>query len=131
LEDVYNKPNPGFLFTSSPFPCPLPVPALGTGTGAGTGRGQGKGALFGMPFAYHIMKSLFMEGNMNNKKATQEDLIKKLAKLEFINDQLVTELAFLDQLMRKVGFTEGLESLKITALEIYEKEDKSPNDQAA
>jgi hypothetical protein len=79
------------------------------------------------------MKSLIVEGKMNNKKATQEDLVKKLAKLEFINDQLVTELAFLDQLMRKVGFTEGLESLKMTAQEIFEKGEgkDSHDDQAA
>lgn len=55
-----------------------------------------------------------------NKKADKTDLNKRLAKLEFINDQLMTELAYIDQLMRQVGFTEGLESLKNTAQELYE-----------
>ena len=50
----------------------------------------------------------------------KEDLNKQLARLEFANDQLVTELAYIDQLMRQVGFTEGLASLKATAQELYE-----------
>lgn len=54
------------------------------------------------------------------KKKTDTDIQKKLAKLEFINDQLVAELAYIDQLMRQVGFSEGLDSLKSTAKELYE-----------
>ncbi len=52
---------------------------------------------------------------------TKTDLLKKIAQLEFANDQLVTELAYLDKLMRQVGFTDGLESLKMTAQELYEE----------
>jgi hypothetical protein len=55
-----------------------------------------------------------------SKKNDQTDLNKKLAKLEFVNDQLLTELAYIDQLMRQVGFTEGLDSLKSTAKELYD-----------
>lgn len=50
------------------------------------------------------------------------ELEKKLAQLEFANDQLVAELNYLDHLMRQVGFTEGLESLKMTAKELYEND---------
>lgn len=51
----------------------------------------------------------------------QERLIKRLAELESINDQLVSELEYLDTLMRSVGFTNGLATVKATALELYER----------
>lgn len=50
------------------------------------------------------------------------DLQKKVAHLESINDHLQTELGYLDQLMRLVGFAEGLETVKATARELYEIE---------
>lgn len=50
----------------------------------------------------------------------KEELLKKIAELEFANDQLMAELQYIDQLMRQVGFTDGLESLKLTALELYD-----------
>lgn len=50
------------------------------------------------------------------------DLRKKIARLESLNDYLVTELGYLDQLMRLVGFTGGLETIKVTARELYEAE---------
>jgi hypothetical protein len=51
---------------------------------------------------------------------TKQELLQKLARLESANDQLVSEIAYIDRLMRLVGFTEGLASLKATALELYE-----------
>ncbi len=51
--------------------------------------------------------------------------------MEFINDQLITELAYLDKLMRQVGFTEGLESLKSTARELFESGVEENNDSEA
>lgn len=57
---------------------------------------------------------------MNKKEEHKSDLEKKLAHLEFINDQLLSELGYVDQLMRQVGFTDGLESLKSTAKELFE-----------
>ena len=54
----------------------------------------------------------------------KQDLLNKVAKLEFANDQLTAELNYLDQLMRQVGFTEGLSSLKATALKLYEGEEE-------
>ena len=42
----------------------------------------------------------------------------QLAKLESENDQLMTELAYLDDLLKSVGFPRGLASVKDTAKEI-------------
>lgn len=52
--------------------------------------------------------------------ATKKALEKKLAKLESIHDQLVTELDYVNHLMKLVGFAEGIASLKSTAKELYE-----------
>lgn len=50
------------------------------------------------------------------------DLLKKVAQLESINDHLLTELGYVDHLMRLVGFAGGLETVKLTARELYESE---------
>ncbi len=50
------------------------------------------------------------------------DLLKKLAELESINDQLQAELRNLDRLMKELGFTEGLKTLKSAAKEVIEDE---------
>lgn len=55
--------------------------------------------------------------------ATKKALEKKLAKLESIHDQLVTELGYVDRLMQLVGFSGGIVALKATAQELYEKGD--------
>lgn len=49
---------------------------------------------------------------------TKKDLMRKIAILESVNDQLVTELENIDHLMRMVGFACGLETIKATAQEI-------------
>lgn len=49
-----------------------------------------------------------------------KDLIKKIAKLETINDQLAAEIHYLDSLTRALGFAEGLKTLKSAALEMLE-----------
>ncbi|NGX28758.1 MAG: hypothetical protein K940chlam1_00945 [Candidatus Anoxychlamydiales bacterium] len=53
----------------------------------------------------------------------KKDLLAKLAKLETINDQLVTELEYLDLLVRQIGFENGLTTLKSAALELIEEND--------
>ena len=53
---------------------------------------------------------------------TKKDLIKKVAQLESVNDHLLTELGYVDRLMRLVGFAGGLETVKLTAQELYEAE---------
>lgn len=52
---------------------------------------------------------------------TKAQLLKKIALLESINDQLTTEVTYVDHLMRLLGFAEGLATVKATAHEIIEK----------
>ena len=56
---------------------------------------------------------------MNQKK-----LEKKVAKLESINDQLVAEIRYLDEIAIKLGFCEGLKTLKEAAIELIEMEEE-------
>ena len=51
----------------------------------------------------------------------QEQLLKKIAKLESLCDQMQSEMNYLDQLLVEVGFEEGLRTLKSAALELIEK----------
>ncbi len=57
---------------------------------------------------------------------TKKDLKKKLAYLESLNDHLLSELGYIDRLMRLVGFAGGLQTIKLTAQELYatEKDDE-------
>lgn len=54
----------------------------------------------------------------------QEELVKRLAELEFANDQLVSELGYLDALMRSIGFSDGLATVKATARELLERDEE-------
>lgn len=54
---------------------------------------------------------------------SKKDLLKKIAVLESLNDQLAMELKYVDQLLKKVGFDEGLESVKTASEEIIDIED--------
>jgi len=47
-------------------------------------------------------------------------LLSRIATLEFVNDQVVAELNDVDQLLRSIGFSHGLKSLKKAAEEIYQ-----------
>lgn len=49
---------------------------------------------------------------------TKEQLLKKIALLESLNDQLETEVSYVDGLMRLLGFQQGLVTVKATAHEI-------------
>lgn len=51
---------------------------------------------------------------------TKAQLLKKIAVLESINDQLTAEVEYVDKLMRMLGFSEGLLTVKSTAQEILE-----------
>lgn len=57
---------------------------------------------------------------MSNININKKDLLNKLAKLEFINDQLESELTDIDGLLKMIGFTDGLETVKNTAKDIVE-----------
>jgi hypothetical protein len=56
----------------------------------------------------------------------ETEYLKKIAKLESINDQLQAEFNHLNLLLKKVGFDEGIKSLKEAAHEIldHQKDDK-------
>ncbi len=52
----------------------------------------------------------------------KQDLIDKVARLESINDQLVSELQNLEALLKKIGFAEGIRTLKAAAQELLEEQ---------
>jgi len=52
-------------------------------------------------------------------------LEKKIAYLEFVNDQLTSEIHYVDRLLKLIGFPEGLETIKSAAQEVIEEEDLS------
>ncbi len=53
----------------------------------------------------------------------QKKLQKKIAKLETVNDQLIAEIRYLDEIAMKLGFSEGLKTLKEAAIELIELEE--------
>jgi hypothetical protein len=53
---------------------------------------------------------------------SKEQMLKKISELESINDQLQTEIRYLDHLLREVGFEEGLKTLKFAANELIEQD---------
>jgi len=59
--------------------------------------------------------------NINNNK---QELLKRISELESVNDQLLSEIRYLDEILRELGFAEGLKTLKEAAQEILD-EDKS------
>ena len=46
----------------------------------------------------------------------------KIAYLEFVNDQLVSEIHYVDRLLKIIGFPDGLETIKSAAQEVIEEE---------
>lgn len=52
---------------------------------------------------------------------TKAQLLKKIALLESINDQLSTEISYVDYLMKMVGFSQGLITIKATAEEMIQR----------
>lgn len=56
-----------------------------------------------------------------------EILQKKIAKLESLYDQLQSEMNYLDNLLKDVGFEEGLKTLKEAAIELKEKKKNTDN----
>ena len=51
-----------------------------------------------------------------------DQMLKRISELESINDQLLTEIRYLDQLLKQVGFEEGLKTLKTAAKELIEQD---------
>jgi hypothetical protein len=53
------------------------------------------------------------------------DIMKKIAELESINDHLLTEILYINELLKNSGFPQGLDSLKQVAQEML---DSNPED---
>ncbi len=62
---------------------------------------------------------------------TKEQMLKKISELESINDQLQAEIRYLDQLLRQVGFEDGLKTLKFAAQELIEQDRRTEHDEEA
>ncbi len=54
--------------------------------------------------------------------STKQRLLRKLARLETVNDQLEAELTHVNMLLQSLGFDEGLASLKLAAHELIEEQ---------
>ena len=48
----------------------------------------------------------------------ESKLTKKIAYLEFMNDQLSSELKYINQLLESIGFPKGLQTVKEAAQEL-------------
>ncbi len=59
-------------------------------------------------------------GDSMKKSQTKEQLFKRMAYLEFIQDQLSAELVYVDKLLKNVGFPRGLSSVKEVARDILD-----------
>lgn len=59
---------------------------------------------------------------------TKKNLEKRVSELESINDQISSELTFLNSLLKKIGFSQGIETLKEAAHELLEIETQEEND---
>ena len=61
----------------------------------------------------------------------KEKLMRQLEDLESANQHMLHELAYLDGLMRSVGFSQGLATVKATARELVEREISDDHPKAA
>lgn len=51
-----------------------------------------------------------------------QEHLNKIAFLEFVNDQLQSEVEYIDRLLKVIGFSEGLTTIKSAAEEIMKEE---------
>ena len=59
----------------------------------------------------------------------RKNLLRKIAYLEFATDQLMTELKYVDKLLRIVGFPSGLETVKSAAQEVMKREQEQKQEE--
>ena len=59
---------------------------------------------------------------------TKKDLQRRLGQLESCIDQLETEILHADELLRLVGFAQGLKSVKEAALELLTRRERETNE---
>lgn len=64
---------------------------------------------------------LIRQPEVKEANMTKKQLLHKIAVLESVNDQLSSEVAYVDELMKMIGFAEGIQTIKATAKEILEK----------
>ncbi len=76
--------------------------------------------------ARRLISSCYFRLREEGKFMSEQDqkLLKKIAKLESLCDQLQSEMNYLDRLLVEVGFEEGLKTLKAAALELIEKKQR-------
>ena len=70
---------------------------------------------------WHILRD---HQPLRGRTMTREELLKRVSELESLNDQLVAEIRYLDNLLREVGFEDGLKTLKFAAKELIEEDRK-------
>lgn len=58
----------------------------------------------------------------------EKQLVDRIAHLEFVNDQIAAELLELDKLLRAIGFSEGVKSVKSAAKEIFQQQSNRPQE---
>ncbi len=63
------------------------------------------------------------------KDMDKENLIKKLSELETINDQLIAEFNYLNELLKQLGFEKGLKTLKMAAQELLKENCKKEKEE--
>lgn len=56
----------------------------------------------------------------------EKDYEKRIAHLESLNDQLQTEFNHLNHILKKIGFDEGIKTLKDAAKELLDKKPTDP-----
>jgi hypothetical protein len=59
------------------------------------------------------------------KTLNKADLIQLMVDLELANEELLEEIRSFDQLMRQVGFKDGIDTIKITAIELTKNYDET------
>jgi len=53
----------------------------------------------------------------------KKELINTIARLESLNDQLIAELQYINEIMIRLGFTNGIKTLKSAAEELINEQD--------
>lgn len=61
---------------------------------------------------------------MDNNEMRQIE--QEIAWLESVNDHLQTDLDFIDTILKKSGFPEGIDSIKTAALEMIDDQEINP-----
>ena len=69
--------------------------------------------------AYDVLRKETLPYDL--RPIVEEALKKKIAKLESVCDQLQSEMDYLEKLLKKVGFEEGIKTLKEAAIELIDK----------